>query len=90
MFTRTDASPSREAIVLRIIILAAIVVVGVFAGCSNGPTLETCDDVYAATSRGGSDSSASSRGDLVERVIDGDTIVLAGRGEGALHRSGHA
>ena len=63
----------------RILALAsALVVLGILAGCSNGPTLENCDDVYGATSRGGADSSLSSRGDLVEQVIDGDTIVLAG------------
>ena len=77
MSTNRNAGSSRDAIVLRLIFLATIIAVGILAGCSNRPTLETCDDVYAATSRGGTESSASSRGDLVERVIDGDTIVLA-------------
>ena len=41
------------------------------------PTLETCDDVARATTRGGAEPSQSSRGTLVQRVIDGDTVVLA-------------
>ena len=36
-----------------------------------------CDDVARATTRGGAESSVSSRGVLVQRVIDGDTVVLA-------------
>ena len=61
----------------RILVLAgALIMVGVLAGCESAPTLETCDDVARATTRGGAEPS-SSRGTLVQRVIDGDTVVLA-------------
>ena len=60
----------------RILVLAgALIMVGVLAGCGSAPTLESCDDVARATTRGGAES--SSRGTLVQRVIDGDTVVLA-------------
>ena len=60
----------------RILVLAgALIMVGVLAGCGSVPTLESCDDVARATTRGGAES--SSRGTLVQRVIDGDTVVLA-------------
>ena len=52
-------------------------VLGILSACGSAPTLETCDDVARATTRGGADPSASSQGSLVRRVIDGDTIVLA-------------
>ena len=62
----------------RILVLAgALIMVGVLAGCESAPTLETCDDVARATTRGGAEPSQSSRGTLVQRVIDGDTVVLA-------------
>ena len=50
---------------------------GILTACGSAPTLETCDDVAQATTRGGANSSGSSQGSLVRRVIDGDTIVLA-------------
>ena len=60
----------------RILVLAgALITVAILAGCESAPTLETCDDVARATTRGGAES--SSRGTLVQRVIDGDTVVLA-------------
>ena len=52
-------------------------VLGILTGCGSAPTLETCDDVARATTRGGAESSVASRGVLVQRVIDGDTVVLA-------------
>ena len=52
-------------------------VLGILTGCGSAPTLETCDDVARATTRGGAESSVLSRGVLVQRVIDGDTVVLA-------------
>ena len=62
----------------RILVLASvIIIVGILAGCGSAPTLETCDDVARATTRGGAESSVASRGILVQRVIDGDTVVLA-------------
>ena len=59
----------------RILVLAGALLVGVLAGCGSVPTLESCDDVARATTRGGAEP--SSRGVLVQRVIDGDTVVLA-------------
>ena len=62
----------------RILLLAsALITVSILAGCGSAPTLESCDDVARATTRGGAESSVSSRGVLVQRVIDGDTVVLA-------------
>ena len=55
----------------------ALIAISILAGCGSAPTLETCDDVARATTRGGAESSTSSRGTLVQRVIDGDTVVLA-------------
>ena len=54
-----------------------ISVLAILASCGSAPTLETCDDVARATTRGGAESSTASRGVLVQRVIDGDTVVLA-------------
>ena len=59
----------------RILVLAVALLVAILAGCGSVPTLESCDDVARATTRGGAES--SSRGTLVQRVIDGDTVVLA-------------
>ena len=56
---------------------SALIIVGILAGCGSAPTLETCDDVARATTRGGAESSTASRGIWVQRVIDGDTVVLA-------------
>ena len=62
----------------RILVLAgALIILAILAGCESVPTLESCDDVARATTRGGAESSVSSRGVLVQRVIDGDTVVLA-------------
>ena len=55
---------------------SALIIVGILAGCGSAPTLETCDDVARATTRGGAETSTS-QGPLVQRVIDGDTVVLA-------------
>ena len=55
----------------------ALIAISILASCGSAPTLETCDDVARATTRGGAESSTSSRGTLVQRVIDGDTVVLA-------------
>ena len=52
-------------------------VLGILTGCGSAPTLETCADVARATTRGGAESSVLSRGVPVQRVIDGDTIVMA-------------
>ena len=62
----------------RILVLAgALIILAILAGCGSAPTLETCDDVARATTRGGAEPSQSSRGAFVQRVIDGDTVVLA-------------
>ena len=62
----------------RILVLAgALIILAILTGCGSAPTLETCDDVARATTRGGAEPSQSSRGVLVQRVIDGDTVVLA-------------
>ena len=64
--------------------LGALVIFGVLLACGGGsnafsgpPILETCDDVARATTRGGSLPSSPSNGARVERVVDGDTMVLA-------------
>ena len=56
---------------------SVIITVAILTGCGSAPTLETCDDVARATTRGGAESSTASRGIWVQRVIDGDTVVLA-------------
>ena len=70
--SRTHSFPATQLLALAVALL-----VGVLASCSSAPTLETCDDVARATTRGGAESSTASRGVLVQRVIDGDTVVLA-------------
>ena len=70
---RTCAFPAKQLLALAV----TISVLAILAGCESAPTLETCDDVARATTRGGAESSTASRGVLVQRVIDGDTVVLA-------------
>ena len=65
----------RPSLATQLLALAVALLVGILAGCGSVPTLESCDDVARATTRGGAES--SSRGTLVQRVIDGDTVVLA-------------
>ena len=70
---RIRLSPATQFLGLSV----TISVLAILASCGSAPTLETCDDVARATTRGGAESSVSSRGVLVQRVIDGDTVVLA-------------
>ncbi len=57
--------------------LAATFFAVLLLSCGNVPTPQTCEDISLATSRGGASASNSITGDLVRRVIDGDTIELA-------------
>ena len=59
------------------IALAAVFLVLLLAACQTAPTLETCNDVYRATTRGGAAYTTTNQGALVDRVIDGDTIEMA-------------
>ena len=70
---RIRLSPASQFLGLAV----TIFVLAILAGCGSAPTLKSCDDVARATTRGGAESSTSSRGVLVQRVIDGDTVVLA-------------
>ena len=71
--SRTHAFPATQLLSLAV----ALITVAILASCGSAPTLETCDDVARATTRGGAEPSQSSRGAFVQRVIDGDTVVLA-------------
>ncbi len=70
---RIRLSPASQFLGLAV----ALITVAILAGCESAPTLESCDDVAQATTRGGAESSTAGRGTLVQRVIDGDTVVLA-------------
>ena len=69
---------SRIFFAIKPLTLSLALLLGLLAACQPSPTLETCDDVSEATTRGGAITSASSGGALVIRVIDGDTIEMAG------------
>ena len=71
--SRTCVFPTKQLLGLAV----TIFVLAVLASCRSAPSFETCDDVARATTRGGAESSTASRGIRVQRVIDGDTIVMA-------------
>ena len=57
-YSRARVSPTTQLLALAV----ALITVAILASCGSAPTLETCDDVARATTRGGAESSVSSRG----------------------------
>ena len=85
--------PAVVALVVTLLALAALPGVPHSALAQDSPPPSTCEEVYGATTRGGAqlgqgsrangmgcNAAPARRGDLVlvERVIDGDTIEIAG------------
>ena len=70
---QTRMFPTKQLLSLSL----ALIVLGILTACGSPPTIETCDDVALATTRGGAERASSNQGSLVRQVIDGDTVGMA-------------